>query len=157
MLLNKRSEHGLSDDVVDQDALLTELQITPEQLGMAASELEDRGLVKLTEAMGCGPAGFIFLSPTPNLFIATDPLLREWNPAQDALVLAAAMVNASEDCVSLAELDQALGWGPRRLNPAADYLVMKTIVRPLEAMGSAPYSYLEALIDHRTRRFAEGS
>ncbi|MGB2714437.1 MAG: toll/interleukin-1 receptor domain-containing protein [Vicinamibacterales bacterium] len=115
--LNLNSKEGLDHEYVEQQALLDALELTPEGLGGAASELEDLGLVELLKTMGCGPAGFSDLSPTATFFIVTDPLLQDWNPSEDATTLAAAMVNSGEDHASLAEMDALLGWGPRRIDP----------------------------------------
>jgi hypothetical protein len=64
------------------------------------------------------------------------------------------LINCGEDFAELAEADRALGWGPRRLNPAAEYLSLNGIVRPVQEMGSAPYAFSSAALSHRTRRFA---
>ncbi len=145
------------EDIVDQEVLLKELGIAPEQLGMAASELEDIGLVKLLKTLGQGVAGFSALRPNAYLFIVTDPILQRWNPEQDARALAATMINIGDGHVSLAQVDQMLNWGPRRLNPAAEYLASNSLVRPAHSRGSLPYVYSSAAVTNRTRRFAEGS
>ena len=87
----------------------------------------------------------------------TDPELRGWNPAEDAVSLAGAMVNAAAKTgyANLSDVDALLGWGPRRLNPAAEYLALHGYIRPLNTMGSKPYVFSSAAVDHRTRRFAE--
>lgn len=154
--LNQNSKEGMDHEYVERQTLVDTLKLTQEELGMAASELEDLGLVKLVKGFGCGPAGFSELSPTAGFFVVTDPLLQEWTPTEDAVVLAAAMVNSGHDYANLAQVDQALGWGPRRINPAAEYLSQQGIIRPLNEMGSAPYAFSSAAISFRTRRFAEG-
>ena len=128
--------------------------LTPEELGDAAGELEDLGLAELLKTFGCGPAGFSEISPTASLFLATDQALQSWEPSTDAVALAAVLINCGDDFAELAEADRILGWGPRRLNPAAAYLSRNGIVRPLQEMGSAPYAFSAAAVSHRTRRFA---
>jgi len=120
--MNEHSEVGVQYDYFERDAILADLGLTPEQAALAASELEDSFLVKRLVDSGSGPAGFSQLQPRPALFRLTDPPLRGWDPSEDAVILAAAMVNQGSDGVSLADVDARLGWGPRRLNPAADYL-----------------------------------
>jgi hypothetical protein len=55
--------------MIDRGELLQALSITPEELGMAASELEEHDWVKLHTTMGCGPAGFSSLQPRMRLFL----------------------------------------------------------------------------------------
>jgi len=156
--INQNSKDGTAYDHFERDALLRELALSEDQAGMAASELSDAGHVKRHVTFGSGVAGFSSLSPLPTLFIRTDPVLRGWDPERDALELAAAMVKLAPDGVAtLLNIDQYLGWGPRRINPAADYLALYGYIKPSAEAGSAPYTFAHALIDHRTRRFAEGA
>jgi hypothetical protein len=156
--INQHSEHGTRYQDFERDAILKDLELTPDQAGMAASELGDCGWVQLDVDTGSGPAGFSSLQPLPKLFFKTDPFLRGWDPEEDAVALAAAMINvARSDCVQLDEVDKHLGWGPRRINPAADYLAAYGYVNPSRSAGSAPYAYANALLSHRTRRFAQAA
>jgi len=156
-LLNTRSTYGIDAEYEDRQTLMEQLNITEREIGAAASELEELGYVELNRPFGCGPAGFSSLSPTPMLFIATDQALRGWNPEHDAVTMAAEMVNTGDDIVSLADIDHKLGWGPRRINTAAGYLVLFGYVRPLRTMGSMPYTYSSAVIDYKTKRFAQAN
>lgn len=154
--INSHSADGTAYDIFDRDVLMRELEITAEQAGMAASELSDAGYIKLIVDSGSGAAGFSNVLPRPLLFFRTDPVLQGWDPTKDAVELAAAMVNiASADQVSLADVAKHLGWPPRRVNPAADYLRLHRCVQASSEMGSAPYTYGHAFITHRTRRLAE--
>jgi hypothetical protein len=155
--LNQHSNEGHSYDLFKRDEIMQDLSFTPEQAGMAASELSDAGMVKLVVDTGSGPAGFSYLKPRPQLFFRTDAALRGWNTKKDAVELAAAMLNSGRDSVALADMDRHLGWGPRRINPAADYLCVNGYVRESRTMGSAPYTYSDAFVTHRTRRFVESS
>jgi hypothetical protein len=155
-LINERSEFGWKYDMFGKDDLMQALSMTPEELGMAASELEDQYWVKLHVTMGCGAARFSTLQPRMRLFFETDPALKGWDPAEDALDLATVMVNISKnDYAQLSEADAQLGWGPRRLNPAAEYLDDHGYIRALRSHGGQPYTFSTAAIDFKTRRFAE--
>jgi hypothetical protein len=158
-VLNEKSEFGWKYDFVDRDELLQVLQMTPEELGMAASELEEQYWVKLHKTMGCGPAGFSALQPQPALFFETDPELKGWDPAADAVVLAAAMLNiaGTNGYAQLAQVDAQLGWGPRRLNPAAEYLESHGYIRAPRTHGSKPYVFSSVHVDFKTRRFVESN
>jgi hypothetical protein len=155
-IINEKSELGWQYDMLDRDELLQALDVTPEELGMAADELAERYWVKLHKTMGCGPAGFSALQPRMPLFFETDPELKGRDPAEDARVLAAAMVNtATNGYAQLAVLDGQLGWGPRRLNPAAEYLDAHGYIRALRSHGCKPYVFSSAAVDFKTRRFAD--
>ena len=155
--LNKESVEGHSYDLFDRDVILKALELTPEQAGLAASELEDEHMVKLMVDSGSGPARFSCIRPKPKLFERTDCRLRGWSTRNDAVELAAAMLNKakSDGGVSLADVDQHLGWGPRRLNPAADYLADNGHVKPARSMGSKPYTYGYAFVGFGTQRFVD--
>jgi hypothetical protein len=155
--LNEHSEDGHSFDIFERDPILKDLDFTADQAGMAASELSDAGMVKLTVTSGSGPARFSAIQPKPQLFFRTDLALCGWDTKKDALALAAAMVNSGGDQAALADMDRQLGWGPRRINPAADYLSAYGYVERSKSFGSLPYTFSHAFLTHRTRRFVESS
>jgi hypothetical protein len=154
--LGERSQEGTTHDLFERDVILKELELSAEQAGMAASELSEEGCVKRIRDSGSGVAAFSYLRPLPALFWLTDPVCRGWNPRRDAIELAAAMLNLSRSGgVSLAEVDQHLGWGPRRLNPAADYLEVQGLVSASSSTGSRPYTYAHAIVGFRTQSFVQ--
>ena len=156
-LLNQRSETGMVlDPLLGANEVLQALELVEDELAVAADELEEQGIVKLHKTLGMGKAGFYRISPTPFLFFKTDSYLRGWDTEADGHVLAAAIVNKGQNIVSLWEVDQLLSWGPRRINPAAHYLVAYEYAKPLKTLGSAPYAYSGLMITTRTRRFAMG-
>jgi len=130
------------------------LDVNEDELSVAADELEDRGWVKLQKTLGMGKVGFSRVSPTEQLFFDTDLSLKGWKTENDARVLAATAVNTQKESVSLAELDQLLSWGPRRLNPAAAYLAVFQYVQAAATLSSHPYAYHWFFITPKTRRFA---
>jgi hypothetical protein len=72
--------------------------------------------------------------------------------------VASAAVDAGKDAVTPQELDQALSWGPHRLNPAVYYLVMHDGVdQAARGSGGGPYAYSFLMIGAKTRLFAVGS
>lgn len=75
----------------------------------------------------------------PELFVKFDPLWKEWNPAQDGLELAAAMLNDPAFPTGPRQIDERLNWGPRRLNPAIAYLEQRNLVRTLHALATGHY------------------
>jgi len=68
--------------------------------------------------------------------------------------IAADMLNDDGFPGSLKEIGDRYGWEPRRINPAAAYLINRDAVRGSKAMGTAPW--LVAWIQPKegaTRRF----
>jgi hypothetical protein len=159
VLLNERSATGLDSDVfLGADMVSEALPMTDDELAMAADELEEKEWVKLLKTSGMGKAGFTEISPTAKLFLETDSPLKGWNPRNDAKTLAATLVDMGDDRgADLATLDKALGWGPRRLNPAAHYLATNGYADHIEVMGTHPYVYAALIVTARTRRFAQES
>lgn len=90
-----------------------------------------------------------------SLFSEFDQYWQEWNPAQDALKLAADMVNDEEFPEALRDIAEKYGWPARRLNPAANYLCERDVVDPLNALGSAPFSSACIMKTVATRRFVK--
>lgn len=157
-LLNERSETGREGDPsVDIQDAQQALELVNDEIDLAVAELLKHDLVALRTDGNCR-GGIRSVSPTARLFFETDLALRGWNPAADARAVAAAAVNANSDTVRrLDELDQLLSWGPRRLNPAAHYLVMHDGVESEPPPGAGPYAYRRLAIGAKTRLFALGS
>jgi len=108
--------------------------------------------------MGSGAAGFSYIQTNQIFFLITDPILQGRDPLRDAVELASTLLNlckSDSTSIALAEADEHLGWGPRRLNPAADYLALQNRVQAVAKMGSKPYTYTSAFVNHRTRRFVQ--
>lgn len=88
------------------------------------------------------------------LFATFDKFWKPWDPAEDALKLAADLVNQAEFPGSLQEIAERYGWEPRRINPAVAYLINRNVIRGSKSVGTAPW--LVAWIqpkDGATRRF----
>jgi hypothetical protein len=157
LLLSERSETGLSlDPLLGAAEVRTVLNLAEDQVAMAADELEEGGLVKLHHAVGEGNIGFFRISPTARFFIKTDPAIKGWHPNQDARALAAAILNKSNEGLAMAEADRLLGWGPRRINPAAQYLDENSQANCLGSNGSHPYAFSHILVTPKTKRFTFG-
>lgn len=157
VVLNQKSQHGLElDPILEASKLVEVLAISEDALGEAADELEERSWATLSRTSGMGRAGFSDISPTPLLFIETDLALKGWDPRSDAKVLANALIVGNErDGTWLRALDERLSWGPRRLNPAASYLVNHEYVEESKAVGADPYMSHYLRVTAKTRRFAK--
>lgn len=123
-LLNARSELGVSQDLfMTRDDVMTALGITDREATIAATELESMGYAALAPSLTEAGPSFHHVSPTARFFWETDPLWRGWHPRQDARTLARLLVKASDHAISVPTSDQALRFGPRRVNPAVSFLV----------------------------------
>jgi hypothetical protein len=155
VLLNERSENAIPVmSYMSAEAVCKELDITPDDLALAADELRAIGWVTLSRERPTGPAGFARIRPEAHLFFATDPSLKGWHPVVDAHAVASALVNARRSTVSVADIDTVLAWGPRRLNAAVDALVAGNFAKPLDVKGTYPYAHYCLYVTPATRRFA---
>ena len=88
------------------------------------------------------------------LFATFDKFWKPWNPAEDALKIAADLVNDEDFPRSLREIAERYEWEPRRINPAAAYLINRDVVIGGKALGTSPWlaAWIEPK-DGATRRF----
>ena len=156
VLLNERSKTGTPlDPLLNAQEVKQALGVSEDHIATAADELDELGLVTLHKAIGMGAIGFYRISPTAELFFETDPDLRGWDPEQDSKALAAALVNTGKEAVGLEEVDSQLGWGPRRMNPAAQYLVTNDIAEGRKFFDGSPYCYSWVQVTPRTKRHSQ--
>lgn len=88
-----------------------------------------------------------------SLFSEFDKFWQPWNPAEDALTLAADLVNDPETPVSGQEIAVRYGWEPRRLNPAISYLMERKLIDVSAGIGSTPFVTYRVMKSDATRRF----
>jgi hypothetical protein len=151
-LLASLSQTGREGDPkLDCATAATKLNLEEDEVSAAADELERAGLVRLNYALG--KRTFVAIKPTPALFWSLDPHLKHWDPRQDARDLAKLALDSGRTVVSLQKLDATLGWGARRINPAAAYLVSERHVHPSREI-THPYAYSFLQLHAGTRNFA---
>src|SRR5262249_37192077 len=136
----------------DPDEILPALALTEEETGMAVDELEELGWIQ-RHRHKTRRSGVSTISPRPSLFFALDPLVKGWNPKEDARSVAAAVINSGNESLSWKALDDIFGWGPRRINPAAYYLHEHQLAVCLQVKGIEPYAFLSLRITPKSRRF----
>jgi hypothetical protein len=98
-------------------------------------DLVGAGLLKRDDYVG----GESDIWPLADLFVTFDASFMSWDPEKDAKELAVHLTNLDADQADASEVDQALGWGPRRFNAAAAYLVSARIVEAVEFYGGGEY------------------
>lgn len=70
-----------------------------------------------------------------SFFTEFDKYWKPWNPADDALKLAADIANDETFPADAQQIADLYGWEPRRLNPAITYLLDRDIVRNCQTLG----------------------
>lgn len=93
--------------------------------------------------------------PKNTLYSEFDQYWQTWNPAEDALKLAADLVNDNHFPTRPEKIADLYGWTARRLNPAITYLVERDAVRVLNTVGSGSYITAHISKIDSTRRFVK--
>lgn len=142
----EKSVSGMQfDPQAEPDALVAELGISDEDLSDAIFEL--KGLV--TDRLGH------IVYPEEALFAKLDKYWMPWDPAEDALRIAAGLVNDESFPDKPAEMAQVFGWSARRLNPALAYLCMRGLVRDVRAFDGGGFLAYRIDKTDATRRFVK--
>lgn len=82
-----------------------------------------------------------------------DRYWKPWVPADDALRLAADLVNDADFPSAPEQVAQRYDWAPRRLNPAMAYLEERDAVQLSKALATNPYIGFKIRRTDATRRF----
>lgn len=93
--------------------------------------------------------------PKSTLYSEFDRYWQPWDPADDALRLAADFVNDPQMPISPSDIAERYGWSPRRLNPAISYLHERSAICALETIASGPYVAAQVRKSDATRRFVK--
>ena len=150
-LFVERSEHGLFADYQPKvDELVQETGLSIEDIKDALCELS--AFVEISSELGEISQKHVFAKET--CFAEFDRHWKPWNPAEDALQLAADLVNDPELPSAPKEIAERYGWKPRRLNPAISYLLERELIH-VRVMGTHPYAVAEIVRNDKTRRFVK--
>ena len=128
-------------------------QKTTEQLAADTGLSEDDVTDALHEIRHLAKSEYGLVLVKPELFASFDKFWMDWDPAVDALQLAADLVNDPNFPKEPQAIATRYLWSPRRLNPALAYLRTRDAVEIYEALGSGPF--IGVGIDRKdgTRRF----
>lgn len=144
-------EHSKSAREWDPSCTFAELKVAmaiPEDdLIDAIDELKGLGCIKEQQFIGSRDEWGI--GPDPRLFVRFDKHWKGFEASKDA-VLVAQQVHAGT--TNTADIANTLGWEPRRINPALEYLIERDLVMSSEA-NSEPYTTPWAQGTDNTRRF----
>lgn len=90
------------------------------------------------------------------LYVRFDKFWTEWDPAEDALRVAAGMVGDETFPNQPEEVARRFGWEPRRMNPALAFLNERGLVKALPSRDTGPWLLSIFLKTDATRRFVKG-
>lgn len=97
----------------------------------------------------------LHIHPEETLFARFDKYWMPWDPAQDALAVAARMVSDKGFPDEVAKVGALFGWGPRRLNPALAYLCQRGLIKTTSVLGSVNWLAYWVEPTSATRRFVK--
>lgn len=81
----------------------------------------------------------------PALFSEFDKYWKPWDPAEDAVKLAADIANDQGFPAQCQQIADLYGWEPRRLNPAVTYLFDRGILVDYKVLGAPQFVMLRAV------------
>ena len=137
-----------------EHAMFADPQMTISEIAKETGLPEDDVEDALHELGGLVKVNFGRVLVQDELFSTFDKYWKPWDPAEDALKIAADMLNAPDFPKSLKEIGKNYGWDPRRLNSATAYLINRDAVMGSKALGSSPWLVAWIQIrDGATRRF----
>lgn len=93
--------------------------------------------------------------PETEVFVTFDSFWKDWNPADDALKIAADMVNDPDFPTDLAQVAARYRWDARRLNPAIAYLSARKLIRSLQTISCGHWVSAHISKTDATRRFVK--
>lgn len=142
----EESRHGSLGDVRRNE----------EELANETSLSRDDVIDALHELRHWLKTGYGEILAKETLYAEFDAFWKAWNPADDALRLAADLVNDPDFPSKPEQVSERYGWEPRRLNPAMAYLEERGAVRVFRALATGPYIGFEIRKTDATRRFVRG-
>ena len=155
-LFVKKSKNGLRfDPSFTPTRLKEELLLSYEAIEDGANELIEKGLAFDDDTIAPRPHGFRKIMPEEQLFALFDGYFQPWSPREDAVKIAADLVNRNliDKDIEPKALAKEYEWKPRRLNAAINYLILEDAIKVLHAIGTGPYCCAVIWATSKTRRF----
>jgi TIR domain len=128
-----------------------EIETLAKEVGLSIEDTEDA----LHELSGFVETSGSHVLVQGALFAQFDRFWKPWNPADDALRLAADIMSDPAfpaDCASIAN---RYGWEARRLNPVAHYLLERSLIVDYRALGTLPWAIVRIVGNDNMRRFVK--
>lgn len=142
----EHTQHALKfDPQMSMDGLVELSGLTRDDVADAIHELSGMVTMRYEDC----------IHPEEALFVAFDSFWKDWNPADDALKIAADMLNDPEYPTDLAQVAARYQWDARRLNPAVSYLSARKLIRSLQSIGCGFWVSADISKTDETRRFVK--
>ncbi|RWP09999.1 toll/interleukin-1 receptor domain-containing protein [Mesorhizobium sp.] len=125
------------------DELATAIEATEEDIEDALHELRDLVSVSFGRVL-----------PKEDLFATFDKYFMDWSPEDDALRIAADLINDPSMPHDTGQVAQRYGWEPRRMNPALAYLMARKLIVDYRVLSSQ-YNSMRVVKTDATRRFVK--
>ncbi len=122
-----------------------------ENIGLSVEDTKDA----LYELSSFVKVGFDRVLVQPTLATEFDRFWKPWNTADDALKLAADIVNDPEFPASPQEIANRYQWEPRRLNPAITYLLERQFIRDYQGVATGKFVMHRVVGNEHIRRFVK--
>lgn len=146
MCLSSELGNGLDTEYTVSE-LATELEMDPVDVEIALLDLHESGLLDEQPMMDEST-----YTPKASLYYEFDDYALGTNPTEDAKAAARYMASTGDESFTSLQVAQALGWPPRRLNPAIAYLVDTRLVEALDTYGGE-YHPMDISTGPRLKRF----
>lgn len=121
-----------------------------EKLNMSEDDIKD-ALYELRDLVN---ADFGRVLPKETLYATFDKYFMDWNPEDDALRIAADLVNDPNMPHQTGDVAERYGWAPRRINPALAYLAARKLIVDYKVIAS-DYVTIRVAKTDTTRRFVK--
>lgn len=119
-------------------------------IGVSEDDVEDA----LHELRDVVTVSFDRVLPKADFFALFDKHFMEWSPEEDALRIAADLVNDPSMPIDTGQVAQRYGWEPRRMNPALAYLLARKLIVDYQVLASQ-YNSIRVVKTDATRRFVK--
>ena len=139
----EQSRHGALGDI----------QSTQAELSQKTCVSQDDVVDALHELRHWLKSDYGTILPKETFYAEFDAYWKPWNPADDALQLAANLVNDPDFPSEPSQVAERYGWEPRRLNPAMAFLEERGAAYISKALATGPYIGFEIRRTDATRRF----
>jgi hypothetical protein len=138
-----------------QNALYFDPTMSPEEIAEATGLSDDDVADALYELRHIVENNMATVTGLADLYATFDKHYQEWDPAQDALRIAADFLNDPTFPNEPEEIAERYQWTPRRLNPALSYLRARKLVDSVQVMGMDPWVAVHFEKNDATRRFVK--
>lgn len=132
------------------EELTSHLELSPDQINDSVEILKGHGYLETRDWMGTAPYMFGHAYATIYAFRAARHVL-PYDPDQDIREVAAAVVSLGH--ASGPHIGEVTDLSPARISHAITYLEYEGILRPVRAVGTAPYDFAYATATPQLRRY----